>query len=215
MQATVNPAQDQAGTPTRCRDCGADLPAVYAWDEPSCPTCVSFPVDDQGDAVGQPTVGATLREVVRYLAKHGWVQCAYYDSTGGSFTPPSCLVGALGMVCYGGPVDAPAQMFDDPAFARFEATLTYLDGFLTDEYGQVAYEFNDARGRSFEAVVYALLKAADQWSLAYQEHADYPHTPGTLCDCPVCEAECFCRDGFTCVHCDIEAEGEPMVGGGE
>ena len=37
-------------------------------------------------------------------------------------------------------------------------------------------------------------------------HADYPHTPGTLYDCPACEAACFCTDGFQCVHCAITAE---------
>src|SRR5262245_10189362 len=120
-------------------------------------------------ATVEPSVGRTLREVARYLSEHGWVQGAYYDATGGSFSPPCCLVGALGMVCYGGPVDAPAQNFDDPGFARFEATLTYLDGVLSDRFGQISYEFNDTRGRTFPAVVYAVLLAADLWSLAHQE----------------------------------------------
>jgi len=31
------------------------------------------------------------------------------------------------------------------------------------------------------------------------KHADYPHTPGTLYDCPACESECFCADMNT-VH---------------
>src|SRR5687767_11843694 len=34
------------------------------------------------------------------------------------------------------------------------------------------------------------------------EHADYPHTPGTLYDCAACEARCHCRPGETlCVFC--------------
>ena len=37
------------------------------------------------------------------------------------------------------------------------------------------------------------------------EHADYPHHPGTLYDCPACESECFCHrtGGFDvkCVFC--------------
>jgi hypothetical protein len=37
-------------------------------------------------------------------------------------------------------------------------------------------------------------------------HVDYPHTPGTLYDCPACEAACFCIDGFQCVHCALQAE---------
>ena len=35
------------------------------------------------------------------------------------------------------------------------------------------------------------------------EHADYPHYPGTLYDCPACENECFCGAepaGF-CIYC--------------
>lgn len=43
------------------------------------------------------------------------------------------------------------------------------------------------------------------------EHADYPHEPGTLYDCPRCEAECFCSDpgkrgGATCVFCALLQE---------
>lgn len=30
-------------------------------------------------------------------------------------------------------------------------------------------------------------------------HADYPHEPGTLYDCPMCEAEMLCRE-FADVH---------------
>lgn len=39
-------------------------------------------------------------------------------------------------------------------------------------------------------------------------HTDYPHQPGTLYDCPACEATCFCTDRNQCAHCAIEAEGE-------
>ena len=38
------------------------------------------------------------------------------------------------------------------------------------------------------------------------EHVDYPHTPGTLYDCPACEAACLCTGGFQCVHCALAAE---------
>jgi hypothetical protein len=156
----------------------------------------------------EPSVGVTLREVARYLTDHGWIQGAYYDATGGSFTPPSCLVGGLGMVCFGGPVDAPAQNFGDPGFGRFEQTLGYLDGFLTARFAMVAYEFNDMRGRTFPAIVYALLKAADEWSVEHGEHIGEAHEPGTGMDCPVCEAQCFCWDGFICVSCEAEMEAE-------
>ena len=49
-------------------------------------------------------------------------------------------------------------------------------------------------------------------------HVDYPHPPGTLYDCPACEAACFCTDGFQCVHCAIAAEtatGAPTGGDGK
>lgn len=33
------------------------------------------------------------------------------------------------------------------------------------------------------------------------KHIDYPHAPGSLYDCPACEAECNCDVGFDCVYC--------------
>jgi hypothetical protein len=37
------------------------------------------------------------------------------------------------------------------------------------------------------------------------EHADYPHHPGYLYDCPACEAHCYCKPGDTeCVHCALD-----------
>jgi len=35
------------------------------------------------------------------------------------------------------------------------------------------------------------------------DHADYPHTAGTLYDCGMCESKCYCDnlDGIECVHC--------------
>lgn len=33
------------------------------------------------------------------------------------------------------------------------------------------------------------------------EHADYPHEPGRLYDCPACEDHCHCGPGYTqCVY---------------
>jgi hypothetical protein len=48
-------------------------------------------------------------------------------------TPPACTVGAIAMVCYGSPVQAPALMFEHPGFASFEAAVSYLDSTLPDE----------------------------------------------------------------------------------
>ncbi|MGI5182320.1 DUF6197 family protein [Dactylosporangium sp. CA-152071] len=59
-------------------------------------------------------VAQTLRDTTLYLQRHGWNQGEYYDATCVRFTPPACLVGAVGIVCYGGPVDAPALNFGDP-----------------------------------------------------------------------------------------------------
>ncbi|WP_449369304.1 DUF6197 family protein, partial [Actinoplanes awajinensis] len=70
---------------------------------------LDLPGDESAD-----THSTVLRSAALYLERHGWIQGSYYDATSGVFTPPACTVGAIGMVCYGGPVDAPAQMFDDP-----------------------------------------------------------------------------------------------------
>jgi hypothetical protein len=45
------------------------------------------------------------------------------------------------------------------------------------------------------------------WAVAYRpppEHADYPHEPGRLSDCPACEASCHCTAGHT--ECVFEGE---------
>ena len=155
------------------------------------------------------------------------------------------------MVCYGGPVDAPAQHFDDPGFLDFEEAVLHLDRYLLVEDGSESYEFNDAKGRRVDdvtaraaaggghpgrradrrhpghrrartpdmAVLVDLLKPCGIWGETPDqptpvEHVDYPHTPGTLYDCPACEAECFCADGFQCVHCALQAEQDPGAGVG-
>lgn len=44
-------------------------------------------------------------------------------------------------------------------------------------------------------------------AMRLMEHADYPHTPGSLYDCLACEKECHCDSlGDTCVHCAITEE---------
>jgi hypothetical protein len=114
------------------------------------------------DADSAPgTVARVLRSAATYLERHGWIQGTYYDATTGVFTPPSCLVGAIGMVCYGGPVDAPAQHFDDPGFLDFEEAVLHLDRYLMVEDGTESYEFNDAKGRRLDDVTHVLRQAAD------------------------------------------------------
>ena len=106
------------------------------------------------------SIARTLRDTALYLTRHGWCQGAYYDATGGSFTPPACLVGALGIVCYGGPVDAPALNDADPGFADFDEAVTFLGRFLGVRHRSDVYSFNDAHGRTKDDVLRALELAA-------------------------------------------------------
>lgn len=183
---------------------------------------VTDPTDPATASPVTPTVtpAGTLRSASLYLARYGWVRGAYYDGTATVFTPPACMVGAIGMVCYGGPVDAPALNFDDPGFADFDEALDWLDAYLSEQFGLIAYEFNDARGTCRADVVFVLDEAADAWDRSHPApvvHADYPHEPGTLYDCPSCEVACFCTGDVRCVYCAIEAEsadGESTPGGG-
>ena len=107
------------------------------------------------------TAGQVLRYAAMYLERHGWIQGAYYDATSQTFTPAACMVGAISMVCYGGPVDAPAQHFHDPGFLDFEEAVLHLDRYLLAEDGTESYEFNDARGRTVADVLHVLRQAAD------------------------------------------------------
>jgi hypothetical protein len=192
-----------------------------------------------GEAPGNAAL--VLRMAARYLQRHGWIQGAYYDPTATIFTPAADMVGAIGMVCYGGPCEAPAQHFDNPGFLDFEEAVLHLDRYLLVEDGSESYEFNDAPGRRADDVLMVLRDAAARtaeelidalrvldahnpsmatrvrqltpggiWGNPGTDptpgHVDYPHQPGTLYDCPACEANCFCTDGFQCVHCALEAE---------
>jgi hypothetical protein len=103
----------------------------------------------------------TLRNAATYLSRHGWIQGAYYDPDATCFTPAACTVGAIGMVCYGGPVDAPAQMFHDPGFDAFEDAVTFLDQVLTVWFGQDVYGWNDDRARAMDQVLHTLIQAAE------------------------------------------------------
>jgi hypothetical protein len=106
------------------------------------------------------TAAQVLRDAALYLERHAWIQGAYYDATSQTFTPAACMVGAIGMVCYGGPVEAPAQHFDDPGFLDFEEAVLHLDRYLLVMDGSESYEFNDAKGRTTEDVTRVLRQAA-------------------------------------------------------
>ncbi|GIH03390.1 hypothetical protein Rhe02_14570 [Rhizocola hellebori] len=116
------------------------------------------------------TVAATLLSAADYLERHGWIQASYYDNTAAVYTPPACLVGAIGIVCYGGPVDAPAQMFDDPGFPDFEAAMVFLDFCVvhaTEGELTSAYDYNDAKGRTADEVICLLRMVAFVWDYAF------------------------------------------------
>src|SRR3954452_24451861 len=106
------------------------------------------------------TAARVLRSAALYLERYGWIQGSYYDGTSAMFTPPACLVGAIGVACYGGLVDAPAQHFDDPGFLDFEEALLHLDRYLLVEDSSESYEFNDVRGRTVDQVTEMLRNAA-------------------------------------------------------
>jgi hypothetical protein len=137
------------------------------------------PADQDGNAaptvpIPVTTVAHTLRDAARYLSRHGWTQGCYYDQTAQCFTPAACLVGALGIVCYGGPVDAPALNDTDPGFADFEAARDYLDSYLsrTLPYDVDCYGYNDHTGRTADDVIVVLTEAAARCELAALVDAD-------------------------------------------
>jgi hypothetical protein len=113
------------------------------------------------DAAAEVIPARVLRSAALYMERYGWIQGSYYDATAGVFTPAACLVGAIGMVCYGGPVEAPAQHFDDPGFLDLEQAVLHLDRYLLVHDGSESYEFNDANGRRVEDVLHVLRQAAD------------------------------------------------------
>lgn len=114
------------------------------------------------------TPARTLRAAAQYLVRHGWIQGCYYDPAATVFTPAACLVGAIAMVCYGGPVEAPAQHFDTPEWADFDAAVSVLDQYLVEVHGMDVYSFNDAPGRCATDVRAYLYFAADEWDRGHR-----------------------------------------------
>lgn len=127
------------------------------------------------------TPAVTLRAAALYLIRHGWIQGSYYDMDARVFTPAACLVGAIAMACYGGPVDAPAQHFDTPEWVEFEAAFTVIDAYTQRVYGMDAYSYNDVAGRNVIDVLLDLRTSADHWD---REHGLEPPAPTTV-DSPV------------------------------
>jgi len=113
-------------------------------------------------ALTRVTTARTPRDAASYLARHGWIQGAYYDCDAAGLTPAACTVGAIAMVCYGEPQLAPALMFNKPGFAQFEAAVSYLDATLRDECDQESvYTWNDDRARTLKDVLQVLVEVAE------------------------------------------------------
>jgi hypothetical protein len=117
-------------------------------------------VTSTGRDIALSTIEPVLRDAALYLERYGWIQGAYYDATSQTFTPAACMVGAIGMACYGGPVEAPAQHFDDPGYLDFEEAVLHLDRYLMVMDGSEAYDFNDAKDRTLDQVLTVLRQAA-------------------------------------------------------
>ena len=158
--------------------------AVLTAPDPAPSTCPVDLVTETDDE----TTARVLRSAATYLERHGWIQGAYYDMTARVFTPAADMVGALAMVCYGGPCEAPAQHFGDPGFLDFEAAVLHLDRYLLVEDGSESYEFNDAKGRRAEDVTRVLRDAAarpaheliDALRVIEQHNADMAALSATL-----------------------------------
>ena len=169
MNATQSPYGTTAQPASRCWDGSPETDADRRFFDLR-DTGYAGPINQDGYPVSDPADPASvittepparvLLDAATYLERHGWIQGAYYDATAQTFTPAACLVGAIGMVCYGGPVDAPAHHFDDPGFLDFEEAVLHLDRYLLVENSSESYEFNDARGRRVEDVTHVLRDAA-------------------------------------------------------
>lgn len=154
QQMSAHTAQ-QPATPTPTSDAEAEGDGYVVTD---AGIRVLTNLVGQGEAPG--TAAQVLRNAAVYLERHGWNQGSYYDLTATRFTPAADMAGAIAMVCYGGPVEAPAQHFDDPGFLDWEEAVLHLDRWLLVNDGSEAYEFNDAKGRRIEDVLHALRQAA-------------------------------------------------------
>jgi hypothetical protein len=166
MQPTQNTAT-LAEQPSRCWDSSSESETDRRFFDLR-DTGYAGPVDQGGypaatvdPAKRHPqSVGTVLRSAARYLAAHGWCQGSYCDQTATVFTPAACVVEAIAIVCYGGPVDAPALMYDAPGYLQFSEAVDYFEHFVTVAFGQDVYSFNDARERTALQVQGALLASA-------------------------------------------------------
>src|SRR6266536_5797947 len=87
------------------------------------PTFVRTDTTEADRPVRRVTPATTLRDAAGYLDRYGWCQGGYYEQTARGVMPAACTVGAIGMVCYGSQVEAPAMYFDHPGWGDFEQAV--------------------------------------------------------------------------------------------
>lgn len=108
----------------------------------------------------------TLRAVALYLEQHGWTQEAYYGS-GPDLTPSACVLGGIGIVVHGEPVDNP-ESSDLPGHSAFQAARRTLRNSLWEaeqidsDWDSVGW-WNDVLNRTAEQVIQACRDAADAY----------------------------------------------------
>lgn len=107
---------------------------------------------------------------------------------------------------------ATARRLDDLYIVRDDAGVTLGSATsVLDEDGQRVWR--DSTGRLADALWIAVRRLAGMNIVAHvrpaepesataeADHSDYPHWPGTLYDCPACEARCYCdADSAECVY---------------
>lgn len=172
----------------------------------------------------------TLRAAAEYLVRHGWFQGDMFADPEQP-TPPACALGAIRMVVFGTPAITAESLTDERIEAYDQAARQLADHLAlfrhvgidpveleTEDATAIVGDWNDAPDRNVAHVLAALHGAADDWDRTHPAHADYPHEPGSLYDCPACEAACYCPDfSGQCVHCALASEavdGGSTVGGG-
>ena len=131
-----------------------------------------------------------------------WHVRPYPHDPGTRHDCPSCeaeIVPVILPVPSGPWADAPSEAvwYGQVIGVRPDLETDYVDGYSADLDGADLSDLIPAGWTVVEATMRTTPRHPD-----HVAHADYPHDPGTLHDCPACEAECFCANGHApCVRC--------------